>query len=386
MSEKDFENTKTGKLIWDTQGLYYRFEPNDLPLEFSVKSEVQNLIIETSMNLGRLDGIANKFSKEEADLIITPFVIKEAQLSSEIEGTQSTLDDVYRGEVEKETNVEKALDNEEIRNYEKTIKLGINKIRNGEKLNEDFIKELHRELLKGVRGKDKDPGEYKRFQNAIGKRNDTIETAKFIPASPGTTPFLMKKMFDFLENNKEINPLFKIALVHYQFEAIHPFRDGNGRLGRLLIILYLLKEGILKQPLLYMSEYFNKNRDSYVERLFLVSSNSEVDNWLEFFLNALNTQSQRALEFAVKLDCYKKILHNQLKLSTKSIKIFAVIDMLFKNPFITINDIKENTNITYKSAQNLMSILEDEKIVEEITGKERNKVYLAKEILKILKI
>jgi len=180
--------------------------------------------------------------------------------------------------------------------------------------------------------------------------------------------------------------LFKIALVHYHFEVIHPFRDENGRLGRLLIILYLLKEGILKQPLLYMSEYFNKNRDTYVERLFSVSAKSEVEDWINFFLKALNTQSQRALNFAIKLDCYKKELHNQLKLSTKSIKIFAVIDMLFKNPFITINDVKESLNITYKSAQNLISILEEEKIVEEITGKERNKVYLAKEILKILKI
>lgn len=338
------------------------------------------------MNLGRLDGITNKFTKDEADLIIAPFILKEAQLSSEIEGTQSTLDDVYRGEVEKESNYEIALDNEEIRNYEKAIKLGIKKIKNGQKLDEELIKELHFELLNGVRGKDKSPGKYKEYQNAIGKRNDTVETAKFVPASPETTPYLMKNLFKFLEKNEEINPLFKIALAHYHFEAIHPFRDGNGRLGRLLIILYLLKENILKQPLLYMSEYFNNNRDDYVDKLFLVSSESKTEDWLEFFLKALNTQSKRALDFVVKLDIYKKDLHNQLKLTTKSIKIFAVIDLLFKNPFITINEVKDKLEITYKSAQNLISILEEENIVKEITGKDRNKIYLAREILNILKI
>ncbi len=228
--------------------------------------------------------------------------------------------------------------------------------------------------------------QYYNCHRAIGKRNDTVETAKFVPASPETTPYLMKNLFKFLEKNEEINPLFKIALAHYHFEAIHPFRDGNGRLGRLLIILYLLKENILKQPLLYMSEYFNNNRDDYVDKLFLVSSESKTEDWLEFFLKALNTQSKRALDFAVKLDIYKKDLHNQLKLTTKSIKIFAVIDLLFKNPFITINEVKDKLEITYKSAQNLISILEEENIVKEITGKDRNKIYLAREILNILKI
>jgi len=172
--------------------------------------------------LGRLDEQTQKLSPQEVHLLRMPFILKEATLSSEIKGTRSTLTDVYKDEKQKETDVQKVLDNEEIRNYAKALECGLNNISQG--VTEELIKEMHKILLQGVRGSDKQPCEYKTDQNAIGKRQDT----------------LMKNFVEFVNNDALFNAVYRIAIAHYQFEAIHPFRDGNGRIGRLLIMLILL--------------------------------------------------------------------------------------------------------------------------------------------------
>ena len=282
MNENDFKETKTGKLVWEQNGMYYRFEPNKLPLVFQEDEELKSLLVETSINLGRLDGMAHKFSKEETHLILTPFMIKEATSSSEIEGTQATLDEVYKNEKEKEEDREKALDIQEIKNYEEALYFGLKDVEN-KPLTEELIKRLHEILLQGVRGQNKSPGKYKETQNSIGKRSDNLDTAKFVPASPQTVTPLMNNMLKFFEEDPT-NILYKLALMHYQFEAIHPFRDGNGRIGRLLILLSLYKQGILKQPLIYISEYFNSNRDEYTQRMYDLSSKGNILEWVKFFL------------------------------------------------------------------------------------------------------
>jgi Fic family protein len=382
MDDSLFKDSKTGKIIWEQKGMFYRFEPNLLPIPFKQTDEMNNLLFEASINLGRLDGIANRFTEKEAELLITPFLFKEATISSEIEGTRSTLSDVYKSEIEKEKDREKALDNQEIKNYIISLRTGLDKIRTQE-LSEEFIKELHRQLLSGVRGQYKNPGKYKDQQNAIGNDQDTLETAKFVPASPESTPALMTNLTQYL-NSANGNPLYKIAIAHYQFETIHPFRDGNGRVGRLLIILFLCKRDILRLPLLYLSEYFKRHKSEYNNKMFEVSSSNRIEEWIVFFLKGVCEQSKKALDFAISLDDYKKELKHRLRTRYKSNNLILIVDMLFENPYIRTSDISSKLKISTPAAGNLVRLLENEKIIEEITGNRRNRIYLAKNILKIL--
>jgi Fic family protein len=384
MEELQFKSERTGKLQWESQGMYFRFEPKKLPFEIKNKPSLINKLTETAISIGRLDGISNKFNENEMQLLITPFLFKEATISSEIEGTRATLSDVYKSEKEVEQDKEKALDNQEIKNYIAALKIGLEKTKNNP-ITEEFIKELHKILLTSTRGENKNPGEYKIEQNAIGKSTDTLQTAKFVPAPPPSTKYLVKNLVEFLNDNS-INPLYKSALLHYQFEAIHPFRDGNGRIGRLLIMLYLCKEGILSQPLLYPSEYFKTNRNEYVDRLFETSSNGEIEEWLEFFLDALNTQAKRSFEFATKLKDYKKQLICNLREKNKSPHLLTIIDMLFENPYIRIIDIKNKAKVSTPAAMRMIQFLENEMVLFETDKRERNKVFIAREIMKILEM
>jgi len=381
MNENDFENNKTGKLVWEQKGAYYRFEPNNLPFEFDETPELSAQAQKAIAALARLDGLTLRFSKEEISLFQTPFMVKEAQLSSEIEGTRSTISDVFKEEKIKELDPEKRLDNEEIRNYKKALLWALDNLPNN--FTEDFIKQIHRKLLDGVRGSDKEPGIYKQYQNAIGKSQDTLDTAKFVPASPDTTPFLMQNIIDYA-NKEVLSSLYKIGLIHYQFEAIHPFRDGNGRLGRMLIVLQFCRERILCNPLLYISEYLTRNRDTYIDLLYQASAKGNITPWLTFFLKALEVQAKKSLELLKKIDQYKQELHKKVQQYSQSPKMHEVIDSLFKHPFFTVNDIQDILETSQPTAWNLIQKLIDAKIVVELEEHGRKKVYCAYKIINML--
>jgi Fic family protein len=384
MDDGDFKNSKYGKLVWNQDGMYYNFEPNKLPFNFDTDKEYNNLLVETATNLGRLDGLSERIPKKEIELILYPFLIREAKLSSEIEGTRSTLSDVYKSDKEKEEDREKALDNEEIKNYLKALNFGLEKLEK-ENFTEEIIKELHRILLRGVRGQSKNPGEYKEYQNAIGKDGDNWDTAKFVPASPRRTKELMENLISSL-NKEDENPLDIISLTHYQFETIHPFQDGNGRVGRLLIILYLFKKRILKLPMMYVSEYFNAHRRNYINLLYGVSSENKILEWIKFFLQGLNEQSKKSLEFALKLDSYKKQIKDEIKNNYRSMKLLSIVDMLFVNPYIKINDVVQELKITHAAATKLIITLVNIKVLEELDNRKRDRIFLARKILRILEI
>lgn len=384
MDDSQFINERTGKLIWESLGLYHKFEPKELPFKINDNPELTNKLMETAINIGRLDGICNKFNEKETNLLITPFLFKEATISSEIEGTRSTLNDVYKSEKEIEKNKEKALDNQEIKNYIEALRYGLEKIKN-EQISEEFIKELHKKLLTSTRGENKNPGEFKITQNAIGKSTDTFQTAKFVPAGPESTKRLIQNLIKFLDD-QTINPLYKIAIIHYQFETIHPFRDGNGRIGRLLIMIYLCKEGLINQPLLYPSEYFKMKKNEYLDRLFEASAKGKLEEWILFFLEALNVQAKQSFNFANQLKNYKKELISNLRSKNKSPHILTIIDMLFENPYIRIVDIKEKTGLSATATIRLIKFFEKENILYSNEKRERNKIFLAKEILKILEM
>ncbi|MBA2861107.1 Fic family protein [Methanococcus maripaludis] len=385
MNELDFKSKRTGELIWDSQGFYYRFELKKLPMEYTPDPELFELVADTHIKIGELKGITSKesMSSEESKLILRPFILKEATLSSNIEGIHTTLPEIYLTEKKAQKDIKKDFDYLEILNYEHALEKGLEHISNGGDITEEFIKELHTILLDGARGHNKNPGKYKDVQNAIGSEGDSYDSAKFVPASPETTPILMENLVKYINEDHSLLPLFKMGIIHYQFETIHPFRDGNGRLGRLLIMLLFKKYKLMEEPLIFMSEFFMERRDDYIDLLYAVSSKGKVEEWIKFFIEAVNIQAKRAKNVALELKAYKKEVSRNLR-NERPAKTLDILDMLFKNPYLTVKDVKEELSVTDQYANKLIKDLEEDGILIEITGNKRNKVYLAKQILKIL--
>lgn len=247
-----------------------------------------------------------------------------------------------------------------------------------------LIKETHRILLKGVRGKEKDPGEFRRSQNWIGPVNSTIRDATFVPPSPQDVVKLMGDLEFFLHKNKG-NDLVSIALIHYQFETIHPFLDGNGRLGRLLIPLYLSWKGLLAKPLLYISYFFKKHRQEYYDRLNGVRESGDYEQWVKFFLKGVRVTAESGIESTkeiLKLQNDTKELLWKKQLSSPH--LVKLVDMLFYNPYVTINEIAEKLDISYPAASNIASQLEKIGVLVEFTKKRRGKRFVFKQYLQLL--
>ncbi len=383
MDERLFTSKEFGRLEWQQNGAYYYFIPKPLPPKYVSSSKITKQFEKTLMILGMLKAKAEDFSKEEIFLLQYPFMLKEATLSSEIEGTRSTIADVLKAEKIEEKDIEKRLDNQEINNYKKALQFGLKKVSESNAISEELIKEIHKILLEGVRGKNKNPGEYKTTQNGIGNREDTLDIARFVPASPELTPELMKNFVEFV-NSDENSSLYKIVIAHYQFEAIHAFRDGNGRLGRLLVMLQICKDKILDYPLLYLSEFFNRNRDSYTDALFNVSARGDLEGWLIFFLRALEYQAQQSIKLLNKLQDYKYELQERMRLLSKSSNMHLLIDYLFKHPFVTSTEIKNMLNITQPAAWGLIKKLEREDILKLSETTKKGNVYRAHKILSLI--
>lgn len=381
MDNNDFSNERMGKTEWESNGMFYYFKPNELPFNIEQNEKLESLALRAAHALGKIDNATKKCTPNEITLIQMPFILKEATSSSQIEGTRSTISDVLKEEKVEEKNIELRLDNEEVRNYRDAMNYALNE--SPEHISEEFIKEIHRKLMKGVRGKDKNPGEYKIKQNAIGRREDNLDTAKFVPASPQDTPYLMTNLVNYINNNK-VNPIYKIAIVHYQFEAIHPFRDGNGRIGRLLMVLQLCREKLLSTPIIYLSEYLNRNRDDYVNLLFNASTKGEIENFIEFILKGIIIQCNKSQKLLEDIELYRREIKIKMRNKSKSYNMEHLIDFLIKNPFFTVEDIKEELNISQPGAWQLVQKLKEEKIVIELEKETRKKLYCAHELLRLL--
>lgn len=369
-------NQKTGRVV--QVGSYFTFEPNPLPLKIEYTPKIIQLLSDSLLKVGTLNGTGSKMSNPH--LLILPYLKKEAVLSSKIEGTRTTLSEVFKSEKVKEKEND---DLEEVKNYIKALEFGLEEIKT-KNIDQNLILNLHKILMQGVRGRDKEPGQFRNVQNWIGNSYD-IHEAKFVPPSPESIPFLLKNLETYIFENNEVNDLIKVAIIHYQFETIHPFRDGNGRLGRLLIILYLCKKRILSLPLLYLSAFFEKYRDEYIEKLFNVSAKGEINNWIEFFLKGVSVQTEDTLNRVKALEDYKLELYKLAQEKTTNNNILLAIDNLFINPYTTLNDVRLNLKFkNLSSAKNIIDTLQELNVIEEITGKERNKLYLATKIKEIL--
>jgi len=367
-----FFNMRSGKYIAQLKGdaQYKAFVPNALPLKIDIGEELQGLLSEADLALGRLDGIAETLP--DVDFFILMYIRKEATLSSQVEGTQATFADVLNAEAKVE-DLETRKDVDEILNYIQAMNYGLKRLR-ALPLSLRLIKEIHRILLQGVRGEYKEPGEFKRSQNWVG--GSTIERASFVPCPPQEVMPALDNLEKFLHDNSRIPVLIKTGLIHAQFENIHPFLDGNGRVGRLLITFYLCQQKTLDKPLLYISGFFKKYRQEYYDRLNAVHEKDDIEGWLKFFLDGVATTANQAVETSKKIIKLKEEDIKRIStLGRSTPKAVLIFDYLFHTPILTAKDVERITGLKNPNALSLINKMTALGILKEITGKKRNKVF-----------
>jgi Fic family protein len=300
------------------------------------------------------------------------YIRKEATLSSQVEGTQATFADVLKAEAKLE-DLEIHKDVDEIINYIKAMNYGMERLKTLP-LSLRLIKEIHKILLRNVRGEIKEPGEFKKSQNWVG--GTTIQRASFVPSPPQEITNLLDNLEKFFHDQSQLPILLKTALIHTQFENIHPFLDGNGRVGRLLITFYLCQQKILARPLLYLSSYFKKYRQEYYDRLNAVHEKDDIEGWLKFFLDGVAVTAEQAVETSKKIiKLREKDLEKISKLGRSTPKAMVVFNFLFHNPFLTIKDVEKITELKNPNALALINKLVAVDILKETTGKKRNKIF-----------
>lgn len=364
------KNFKAGAYI--NQGYYKSYQPELINKQLLIDNmEVLQLLSKADRELGRLDMYSNYIPN--VDLFISMHVAKEATQSSKIEGTQTNIDDALLDK--EDIPLDKRDDWEEVQNYIKAMEwavLALDKLPFSTRL----IRETHKVLLQGVRGEKKQPGDFRTSQNWIG--GATLNDAVFVPPVHTTVPELMSDIEKFLHNEEIHFPeLLKIGLVHYQFETIHPFLDGNGRVGRLLIPLYLVSKGILQKPILYLSDFFEKNRKLYYDNLTFVREKNDLNQWFKFFLVGIIQTAESGIATFDKILQLQKSTETQLQtLGSRAANAKKVVDYLYKRPIINAEKISEITGISMPTAYKLIVDLERLEILKEITGGQRGRTYV----------
>ena len=379
MDPADFTDDAPGELVKTVEGIW-AFVPAPLPPRFDIAPATISRLSAADFALGQLRGIGQMLPN--AQLLIAPFLRREAILSSRIEGTIASLDQLILFEVEPSGEPQNS-DVGEVANYVSAMEYGLKRL---EELPVSLrlIRELHEKLLTGVRGQDRRPGEFRQTQNAIGQQGRPVEEARYIPPPVVQMNQALSDFELFLHEPTELPILIQLALVHYQFEAIHPFLDGNGRIGRLLLSLLLCEKGYLTQPILYLSGFLEKHRDQYIDSLLRVSQNGDWIGWVNFFLEGVAEQSKDAVERSRLLLDLRQQYRERAQTARASALPLQLLDELFQIPGLTISMAQGLLGVTYVSAQRSVERLVGLGILEEVTGRQRNRVYLAPEILGIV--
>lgn len=364
----------SGKYI--NQGYYKSFQPNTIQKDWILDDmEVIRLLSKADRQLGRLDMYSEYVN---IDLFIRMHIAKEATQSSKIEGTQTNMEEAFLRK--EEIAFEKRNDWEEVQNYISAMNEAV-KLLHKLPFSSRLIKQTHKILLQGVRGEHKLPGEYRTSQNWIG--GATINDATFIPPIHTSVNELISDLEIFA--NDEITPLpdlIKIGLIHYQFETIHPFLDGNGRVGRLLITIYLVSKGILKQPILYLSDFFEKNRTLYYDNLMRVRTHNDINQWLKFFLTGIIETAKKGVTTFDGILQLQRNLELKLKsLGNRNADARKIIDYLYTQPIIEVTKVEELLQKSSVTAYKLLADLERLDVIKEISGAQRNKLYVFKDYL-----
>lgn len=377
MDESEFRESPGGRLVRTPQG-YWAFVPHPLPPKFQLESLVSD-VADASLALGQLAGLGEMLPNPY--LLIRPFLRREAVASSRIEGTQASLSDLFFFEARPETA--SPGDVREVSNYVRALEYALERIKTLP-MSLRLVREMHAILMEGVRGEYSDPGQFRRTQNWIGPPGASLTDAIFVPPPVPE----MKKCLDawekYLHSKNDLPDLVQLALIHYQFEAIHPFIDGNGRVGRLIISLLLCEREILPTPLLYLSSFFERHRSDYYQFLLEVSKRGAWEGWIRFFLRGVATESRDAVERARKLQALQAEYRTAIQKARSSALLTRLVDRLFESPAITVSQAAKALEVTFVAAQRNVDKLVQGGILEEVTGRERNRLYVAKKILKLL--
>lgn len=369
---------KSGKYI--SQGYFKSFEPNSINKKWQIENmELIQLLSKADRQLGRLDMYSEYVN---IDMFIQMHIAKEATQSSKIEGTQTNIEEVFLSE--KEIGSDKHDDWEEVQNYISAMKKAV-ELLNDLPFSSRLIRQTHKVLLQGVRGEHKLPGEYRTSQNWIG--GASINDAVFVPPVHTSISDLISDLEKFANDQENPLPdLIKAAIIHYQFETIHPFLDGNGRVGRLLITLYFVSVGILKSPILYLSDFFERHRSLYYDNLMRVRTHNDMEQWIKFFLTGIIETAQKGVITFDKILQLQKKLEIELKeLGTRSGDAFKVIEQLYNRPVINAKLVSKIIEKSMSPAYSLIAELEKRKILKEITGGERDRVYVFEEYINLFK-
>ena len=380
MESKDFENSTSGRCIRTLKD-YCAFVPNPLPPAFEYDSQTIKLLSDADRLLGELSGTGRALKNPY--LLISPYIRREAVSSSKIEGTQSSLSDLFFYEAS-DMKIIRQADVKEVFNYVQAMTNGIGLL---EKLpvSTRLICELHKILMTDVRGGHGTPGELRRSQNWIGPPGYTLNEATYVPPPVEEMNQSLSDLEKYINSETKEPILIQAALMHYQFEAIHPFIDGNGRIGRLLITLFLYQKGSLTQPLLYLSDFFEKFSDEYYRRLLAISQKGDWKGWIDFFLRGVINMAADSLANAKRiLELYEKYTNLINKTARVSEIVHKLLDEIFISPVVATSTLSKKWGVQFNSVKKGIMQMKKLGILHEITGKQRNKLYASKELLSII--
>jgi Fic family protein len=381
MDLKAFQDSPAGRTVHVPRGDYWAYLPNPLPPTLAWTPELVADLSEADRALGELAGLGRVLPNPH--ILIAPFIRREAVLSSQIEGTRASLSDLYAYEAVQLSLFDRPSDVREVHNYVRALEYGLERL-STLPLSLRLIRELHERLMEGVRGEHQTPGEFRRSQNWVGPPGCMLNDATFVPPPVPEMKQSLDAFEKFLHVDSPLPPLIRLGLIHYQFEAIHPFLDGNGRVGRLLITLLLCAWDLLLQPLLYLSAYFEAHRQDYYDHLLAVSQRGAWEAWLRFFLRGMAEQSHDAVLRAGRLQALREQYHKRFQRMRAAARLLQVVDLLFTRPILDISRVAEALDVSHQSASRYIGILEEEGVLREITGQARNRVYRADAVLQAI--
>jgi len=366
---------RAGQYIQQSTG-YRAFSPKSLPPDppVVIRPKMQVLLSQADRALGRLDGSIQTLP--DSDWFMYMYVRKEAVLSSQIEGTQSSLQDVLAAEA-RILSPNRPRDVDEVINYVRAMNYGLQRL-SELPVSVRLIREIHAELLKGVRGSHLTPGEVRQNQNWIGPAGCSLNEAIFVPPPPHEIAHHLSELERFLHSDSKLPMLIRIGLAHAQFETIHPFLDGNGRVGRLLITFLLCEQQTLLKPVLYLSHYFKQYRQAYYDQLQSVRDRGTWEEWLTFFLRGVAEVSNQATE-TVRLILNLRETHRKVitdKLGRAAGNGYRVLDHLYQHPIVSVSNVQDLTGTSYQAANTLVSKFVENRILEEFTGQARNRKFM----------
>jgi len=380
MKPNDFRSPETGQVILTQQG-YYTYIPAPLPPKLNWALPIVSALSDAERDLSRLATLTGSFSFPR--LLLQAFIRREAVLSSRIEGTRATLAELYTYESAQLSFLESHDDVCEVHNYVDALDYGLERLKSFP-MSLRFIREIHNRLMQGVRGGNLTPGEFRRTQNWIGAAGSTLTTATYVPPPVDAMNLALANLENFIHTNTDIPAIVRAAMIHYQFEAIHPFLDGNGRVGRLLMALLFAEWQVLPQPLLNLSVYFEHYRQEYYDHLLAVSQRGDWEAWLRFFLRGVSVQANDSIVRMERLEAIRARYQAVVDSDRNTERMAAVVDFLFGRPIFTAKQLSEGLNMPFKTARQYIEKLVQADVLREVTGYSRNQIYRADEVFKAL--